>query len=267
MITQKNSIVKINSFNVDGKCYITLDCDSEIQSAKLTVFDNNKASLLSTPLMIVGKRAQGDFEIKNPTLWNVYSPYLYKYTLEIETANGKEDIEWLVLEVTDSKVLVISKYALDCTPYNTSYTHITWETCTLRKWLNNDFINSAFSADEKARIPTVTVSADKNPHYHTDPGNATQDRVFLLSITEAKKYFNSDGARQCKPTDYAAAKEAYGADSNNSYCWWWLRSPGDNQPVAAPVDDLGLVLSYGCNVDQPDIAVRPAMWIDLNSLQ
>ena len=92
MITQKNSIVKINSFNVDGKCYITLDCDSEIQSAKLTVFDNNKASLLSTPLMIVGKRAQGDFEIKNPNLWNVYSPYLYKYTLEIETANGKEDV-------------------------------------------------------------------------------------------------------------------------------------------------------------------------------
>jgi hypothetical protein len=91
----------------------------------------------------------------------------------------------------DGKVLVVSKYALDCERYNASSIGVTWETCTLRKWLNDDFINSAFSADEKAIIPTVTVSADKNPQYSTYPGKATQDQVFLLSINEVEKYLHT----------------------------------------------------------------------------
>ena len=187
------------------------------------------------------------------------------YEQDNNTSNGKEDVEWLVLEVKDGKALVISKYALDCKPYNTSYKDVTWETCTLRKWLNNDFINAAFSANEKAMIPTVTVSADKNPEYNTNPGNATQDQVFLLSITETNKYFNSDSARQCKPTDYAVANGAWKSDSGN--CWWWLRSPGYFQYFAANVYCDGDALEYGYLVtyDYGDYgaAVRPAMWITI----
>ena len=186
------------------------------------------------------------------------------YEQDNNTSNGKEEVEWLVLEVKDGKALVISKYALDCQQYNTSYTDVTWETCTLRKWLNNDFLDAAFSADEKAMIPTVTVSADKNPDYSTNPGNATQDQVFLLSITGANKYFNSDSARQCEPTDYAVASGAY-VNSINDNCWWWLRSPGVGQGCAAYVDSVGDVNEYGNYVDYDDDAVRPALWIDLNS--
>ena len=185
------------------------------------------------------------------------------YEQDNNTSNGKEDVEWLVLEVKDGKALVISKYALDCKPYNTSYTDVTWETCTLRKWLNNDFINAAFSADEKAMIPTVTVSADKNPNYSTNPGNATQDQVFLLSITEVNKYFSADGARQCKPTDYADANGAY-VNSDNGNCWWWLRSPGIIQTDAAGVRSDGGGGEIGDHVDDDRNAVRPALWIDLN---
>lgn len=157
---------------------------------------------------------------------------------------------------------------LDCKPYNTSYTDVTcytdvtWETCTLRKWLNSDFINAAFSADERTMIPTVTVSADKNPDYSTNPGNATQDQVFLLSITEVNKYFSSDSARQCKPTDYAVANGAWG--SGNCW-WWWLRSPGRNQIHAASVRPDGVVFENGIYVLDDGNAVRPALWIDLNS--
>ena len=186
------------------------------------------------------------------------------YEQDNNTSNGKEDIEWLVLEVKDGKALVISKYALDCQRYNTSYTDVTWETCTLRKWLNNDFWGSAFTADEKAMIPTVTVSADKNPDYSTNPGNATQDRVFLLSITEANKYFSSDRARQCNPTKYAVAGGAY-VNSSNGNCWWWLQSPGHLQYNAAAVYTGGDVREYGDYVDIVYRAVRPALWIDLNS--
>ena len=186
------------------------------------------------------------------------------YEQDNNTSNGKEDIEWLVLEVKDGKALVISKYALDCQQYNTSYTDVTWETCTLRKWLNNNFLGSAFTANEKAMIPTVTVSADKNPEYSTYPGNATQDQVFLLSITEANKYFSSDSARQCKPTEYAVAGGAY-VNSSNGNCWWWLRSPGNYQGCAATVHDGGGVGESGYGVNRASSAVRPALWIDLNS--
>lgn len=186
------------------------------------------------------------------------------YEQDNNTSNGKEDVEWLVLEVKDGKALVVSKYALDYQQYNTSYTDVTWETCTLRKWLNNDFLGAAFSADEKSMIPTVTVSADKNPDYSTNPGNATQDQVFLLSITEANKYFSSDSARQCEPTDYAVAGGAY-VNSANDNSWWWLRSPGHRQFRAAYVSLDGDVYELGGDVDDGFIAVRPALWIDLNS--
>ena len=189
------------------------------------------------------------------------------YEQDNDISNGKEDIEWLVLEVKDGKALVISKYALDCQQYNTSYADVTWETCTLRNWLNNNFINSAFTANEKAMIPTVTVSADENPSYSTNPGNATQDQVFLLSITEAYKYFSSDSARQCKPTEYVVAGGAY-VNSSNGNCWWWLRSPGGYKGYASSVHPGGDV-DEGGDFDNRVIydghAVRPALWIDLNS--
>ena len=182
------------------------------------------------------------------------------YEQDNNTANGKEDVEWLVLEVKDRKALVISKYALDCKKYSSRYMD-TWETCTLREWLNNGFINAAFSADEKAMIPAVTVSAD----YSTNPGNTTQDQVFLLSITEANKYFSSDSARKCKPTDYAVANGAFVNVYNGNYCLWWLRSPGYNQDSAPYVDYDGDVNRHGDDVNSALYAVRPALWIDLNS--
>lgn len=141
------------------------------------------------------------------------------------------------------------------------YENVTWETCTLRKWLNNDFINTAFSADEKIMIPTVTVSADENPKYSANPGNATQDQVFLLSITEANKYFNSNGAGQCEPTDYAVANGAFEFDSGN--CCWWLRSHGSSQNAAALGRFDGYIHNGGDRVNDGIYAVRPALWVNL----
>lgn len=182
------------------------------------------------------------------------------YEQDNNTSNGKEDIEWLVLEVKEGKALIISKDALDCQRYNEDREDVTWETCTLRKWLNNNFIYAAFSAVEEAMIPTVSVSADENSG--TNPGNATQDQVFLLSVPEVNKYFSSDSARLCEPTDYAVANGASEGDSG--LCWWWLRSPGYSQDSAAGVNIIGRV-GVGANPVSIVKAVRPAMWIDLNA--
>lgn len=201
-------------------------------------------------------------KIKSLNVGDIYKFGSYEY----EYLNGQEAIEWLVLEKERTKILVISKYALDCEQYNTNgYVDVTWETCTLREWLNNDFLNAAFSTEEKAMIPTVAISADKNPEHSTYPGSATRDRVFLLSITEANRYFKSDSARECEPTHYAVS---HGANKIGLYnCQWWLRSPGCFQHSAAIVDSGGFVDEDGYNVDDEDIAVRPAMWIDLSKIK
>ncbi len=201
-------------------------------------------------------------KIKTVNVGDIYS--FGSYEQDNNKSNGQENIEWLVLAKDGTKILVISKYALDCKPYNTRDTGVTWETCTLREWLNSDFINAAFSADEKAMIPAVTVSADKNPNYRTNPGNTTQDKVFLLSITEVNKYFSSYNARECEPTDYADSGGAY-VSTYNGNCWWWLRSPGYSQYRAAVVDDYGDVNEYGRVANCLIYAVRPALWIDLNA--
>ncbi|MBQ4074171.1 MAG: TIR domain-containing protein [Clostridia bacterium] len=203
------------------------------------------------------------------------------YEQDNNTRNGKEAIEWRVLAKENNRLLVISRYALDCKRYNESRTNVTWETCTLRKWLNNNFLKAAFSSAEQAMIPTMTVAAHKNPNYSTEPGNDTQDKIFLLSITEAEKYFSSDSAMKCKPTAYAEKQgvntsAAVYADIGNAYaekqvvktnsdvyCWWWLRSPGDHQLLAAYVYSHGGVRRYGGSVNTNDYAVRPALWIDL----
>lgn len=166
--------------------------------------------------------------------------------------NENAPIEWLVLENAGSKALLISKYALDCQQYHTSRIFGTWKTCTLRKWLNGTFISNAFSHEEQAMIlSTTTESAD------------TKDRVFLLSRHEAREYFSSDSTRQCQGTAYCYAQGAY--KTGNGNCKWWLRSPVYSGWTAYVYDGSleDYNGEYSCCVDCDVIAVRPALWIDL----
>ena len=174
----------------------------------------------------------------------------------------KESITWKILHKEGNKALVISKYALDCKPYNDTETGVTWETCSLRKWLNGEFLNSAFSEKEKEKILTTNVTAESNPKYDTPAGNDTEDKVFLLSINQSKEYFESASERSCKATIYSRKQ---GADTKiGDFCWWWLRSPGYDSYIAALVNTGGSVSDYGYSVNYAIVAVRPAMWIKLD---
>ena len=182
------------------------------------------------------------------------------YEQDNDASNGKEAIEWIVLKVEDEKLFVVSKYALDCKPFSTDETVVTWETSTIRQWLNAAFYNVTFSEAEKKQIPTVTVSADNNPDSDISPGNATEDKIFLLSISEAEKYFKNDQERLCEPTAYAIAK-----GDRAEYCSWWLRSPGIFSFSFANVwCSDGVISTTGVLVTHYSVTVRPAMWIDLN---
>lgn len=200
---------------------------------------------------------------KQPRLASSYQGFVTIAFGRYPQASKNENalIEWLVLKNDGSKALLISKYALDCQRYNTSGTDVTWETCTLRRWLNGSFINSAFSAEEQKQILHTTVTVDRSP-YRTNPGNNTKDRVFLLSIAEAQKYFGSKSVRQCQGTVYCFAQGAYKV--GDGYCLWRLRSPGSSGCTAYVYND-GSINEYGYPVDEGTVAVRPALWIDLGS--
>ena len=51
--------------------------------------------------------------------------------------------------------------------------------------------------------------------------NNTSDKVFILSETEASKYFSAENNRQCHGTDYCYARGAQKAVNGN--CDWWQR--------------------------------------------
>ena len=184
-----------------------------------------------------------------------------------QTAEGDDNtpIEWLVLDYDEenNRALLISRYGLDCQRYNTGYTDVTWETCSLRTWLNGTFLNKAFSKAEQGAILTTNVDNSKSQgYYSTNGGKNTQDKVFLLSYAEAWKYFKNEEARKCKPTDYAVKQNAYKASNGN--CYWWLRSPGSSSSSAASVNNSG-ARGYD-NVHNSDHAVRPAFWLDLSGI-
>lgn len=183
------------------------------------------------------------------------------YEQDNDAENGKEAIEWHILAKENNRIFVVSQSALDCQPYNTEYMNVTWETCSLRQWLNNDFLNTAFTEEESAMIPVATVSEAVNFGYGTETGRETQDKIYLLSMEDAYCYYQEEFP-VCQATPYAVAKGAY-QDENSTNCWWWLRGPGMSEVHASLVDGDGEVNEKGNFVNYDNIAVRPAMWIEI----
>ncbi|MBQ6638900.1 MAG: hypothetical protein IJH82_09675 [Lachnospiraceae bacterium] len=220
-----------------------------------------------------------------------------KYEQDGNDENGKEDIEWQVLKAESDRVLLVSKYALDCVPYNTEEGDETWETCSLRNWLNNDFKNAAFSTEEQKKIPAVTVANESNPFYKTPGGNDTQDQIFCLSLNEIESMIGYNwyddelmyGYSQemiVEPTLYAVGRGAYSykiTEDNCTFlkdygfddsikdcrgCWWWLRSPGFDNSNACSVDSTGLVgKTHSIRTSANRVAVRPALFVNFISLE
>lgn len=174
--------------------------------------------------------------------------------------------EWLVLDKQDDKVLLISRYCLEAKQYNEKHEPVTWETCTLRQWLNGDFINETFSGAEKALICDTYLQNPDNPEYGTDGGNDTTDKVFLLSIDEATRYFANDEARMATATDYAKEQGVYVAKfdiSTAGNSWWWLRTSGSNNKGAVCVYNGGSINNSGRSVYDIECGVRPAMRVNI----
>ena len=209
------------------------------------------------------------YGLSNPTISNGVTTWdcIYFGNYYQSNSSTKEPIKWRVLSVNGNDAFLLADQNLDAKPYNEKYTDVTWATCTLRTWLNDTFLNTAFTLAEQAAIRNTTVVNDDNPYCDTEGGENTTDKVYLLSIAEAcNTTYGFDGefewdseTREAKNTAYAKrASTTYELDSD-----WWLRSPGYDSTRAT------LVYSNGCGVNHANItvysAVRPTLHLNLSA--
>ena len=177
------------------------------------------------------------------------------YVHDPNHSNGKEEIKWIVLDAEGSHYLLCSLYILDSQRYNDANvaTAATWESSSLRFWLNNTFIDEAFTQEQQAGIFLTSVEND---------GGITQDKIFLLSYDEAWHYFSNESLRQAAGTPYAISARLF-VSNNTGMSSWWLRTP------ASPLYKF-VVNPSGIHDNSPRVneraGIRPALWVGFDIL-
>jgi hypothetical protein len=162
---------------------------------------------------------------------------------------------------SDGKLLLISKYVLECVRYNWKSVDVTWETCSLREWLNTTFFDLVFTDEEKCFIPVTKLVNEDNDEYGAEGGNDTEDRIFLLSVEEATRYFSINSERKTTGTRYAFLHYAY--TDAFGHAPWWLRTPSFRSDMASLVSEEGEVMNGAYHkVADRSIGVRPCIVLD-----
>ena len=275
----------------DGSIYNTLkNATGWDENNDITIGRTKYRRLKGEDATRYSSNEEGEYE-EGEYNWNgSYKTYHYfKY----------EPIKWRVLNRNGNDALLLADVALDDQEYNTNFEDVTWETSSMRSWLNGyvasvnqpktdysrkNFINSAFTSTQRNAIKTTNVANNNNIAYGTAGGNNTSDKVFLLSESEvyntdtaagygfAKDYCTYDEARRSRCSTYAYAmgtERCYNTDAEytkyNGNVWWRLRSPGDNSDCADEVYGNGWVSEYGYGVISDDGGVRPALHLNLAS--
>jgi hypothetical protein len=191
---------------------------------------------------------------------------------------------WRVLHAKGKTAFLLADEITDIgIPYNTEYGETSWEESWVREWLNSEFLKR-FSKAEQGRIQKRTVRAEANPWYLTDAGVQTEDKVFLLSISEVIRNFGDSGQLKLIPENMRIDEISPDMLSNviddkynnlrqamykGEKTWWWLRSPGESKSKAAYVNTDGLIFINGELVGDDGggssvevrPGVRPAVWI------
>ena len=172
------------------------------------------------------------------------------------------DLEWLVIGEEDGKLLLITKDCIEAIPYHNERKEVTWADCDLREWLNNDFLEYAFSKEEKMLVSgTVLENPDNKRMFGAKGGSKTSDNVFLLSHDEVLEYFPDGFNIYTEPTASAEKNLTKYEIDGREYWWWWTRSPGLGQDMATVVNGVTFGIGDDGLVVNEKHGVRPAMWV------
>ncbi|MGN1020457.1 MAG: hypothetical protein ACI4O7_08775, partial [Aristaeellaceae bacterium] len=219
-----------------------------------------------------GSVAPSDFLTGSPILTGTPSAgdtfFMGWYEQDNDLTNGRERIEWTVLEVDTAKdtVLVISSLALDCKIYHPSRTSVAWGDTYLRNWLVNTFANSAFNPREQACIVPQRVAS-------------VTDTVTMLDEKQIARYKLAKTG--CLVSEYAAHLPDPVNINENGFGCWWVRMDkttasckmkfvgrGGYVYAASKNDNSSYLKKKGGNyTTSKDNGIRPAMLLDLSALR
>ena len=284
---------------IDGHCELKKTCDplKEIYhaSSNTCTCDTAKHWVGSAGGCMCETGVQVGSTCKTPVIGDMIT--FGSYEQDNDLTNGKEPITWRVLDYNSQKriALVLSEKALDTRAFNEDKSSgCTYDRSTIRSWLNgydkaqndlkknfttNNFIDTAFTPEEQDRIAKTLVVPDKNPKAEENPeynyvtGYTTEDKIFLLSITEVNKYLPTSSDKQADTTRYAVKKGARVVASvshndtengtcNDPHCWalWWLRTNGQYTTYKTYVYNSTISVN-GNFLAISHMSVRPALWV------
>lgn len=163
--------------------------------------------------------------------------------------NAVDDITWVILEKKDDLFLVTSEKILDCQPYAIEKQKANWQQSYIRRWLNNTFLQMAFSKEEQKRIHPVMIEEPIEKSGCID----CYDKITLFTPEEAEKYFEFDDDRLFEPTEYARAFGAIPGD-------WWLKS---GSYCEGSHDEFSSGEISWCSTFNCSRGVKPCMWIKM----
>lgn len=250
--------------------------------ATITVTANVSGSITVKEVTVsVSDFDKGDIPIQNPVQadnfteeddWQGSRVNFGRFEQDNRISNGKEPILWRVLEVEDNSVLLLAEYGLICKNIHETFEDFTWETSTLRNWLNTSFLDMAFTNQERKAILDSNIDTPDNIEWGTKGGGNTVDKVFLPSVQDVMNpaygfpaNMETSKARMLQCTAYARKNGGYINKDNGNTCWW-LRSPGFHQKYADYVFTTGAITEnyfIGRRYD----AIRPAIRVDLSMVQ
>lgn len=191
------------------------------------------------------------------------------YEQDADSRDGAEALAWIVLDAEEGRALLLAVDVLEPVSFHDRFEEITWEDCSLRKWLNSAFLEETFSEQEKERILEVENENPGNPGMHSHGGGKTRDRIFLLSMEEASAYFRTQEERfvlgAADATKYALLNHLEVSPEDSAApgkACWWTRTSGSDQYAAVFVDRDGTVYSAGAQISHETYCgLRPAVWV------
>lgn len=207
-----------------------------------------------------------------------------------------DPIRWRIIGLDGGNACLMADRLPDCQPYNAEEGPVSWESSTLRSWLNSypaeenaagidyrgkGFLDTAFTAEQQAAVLRSPVDNQPNGMYGTACGNNTEDYVFLLSNEEvfssdtaARNGFYAgsgydDPARRFRSTLYAKCRGAWwsAVDGYRGNSFWFMRTNGYTPESVTYICDFGYIYERGTIATCEDAGVLPALWIDLDKAQ
>lgn len=138
-----------------------------------------------------------------------------------------QPLTWRVVEIKDGKALLFAEKSYFWEQFDTEGS-VNWADCTLRKKLNEQWIDEVFSSSEQEKIAPCQSEFG-------------QDYVFILSMEDILKYVPDVNVR---------------CDSKSS---WWTATR-DNDTTLKVIQRNGEALDDGSSSTKK-LGVRPAIWI------